>query len=87
MVLDEIFLKMWVMDNKDKALYKMEVFPKPFKPDYYGFAVKKGNQDFVNMLNIFIRELYVEEYFKQIMQQYLVAYKTPAKWNAGEGEL
>ncbi len=87
MVHDEIFLKMWVMDNKDKALYKLEVFPKPFKPDYYGFAVKKGNQDFVNMLNIFIRELYVEGYFKQIMQQYLSAYKIPAKWNVGEGEL
>ncbi len=87
MVHDEIFLKMWVADHKDKALYKLEVFPKPFKPDYYGFAVKRGNRDFVNMLNIFIRELYVEGYFKQIMQQYLSAYKIPAKWNVGEGEL
>ncbi len=71
MVHDEIFLKVWVQDNKDKTMFKVFVFKKPFKPDYYSFAVKKGNQEFLNMLNVFIKELYVERYFKEFMKKYL----------------
>ncbi len=71
MVHDEMFLKIWVQDNKDKTMFKVFVFKKPFKPDYYSFAVKKDNQEFLNMLNVFIKELYVEGYFKKFMKKYL----------------
>jgi polar amino acid transport system substrate-binding protein len=64
MVHDEIFLKVWAYENKNIAMYKLLVFPKPFKADNYGFAIKKGNQEFLNMLNVFIGELYVEDYIK-----------------------
>ncbi len=71
MVHDEMFLKMWVQDNKDKTMFKVFVFKKPFKPDYYSFAVKKDNQEFLNLLNVFIKELYVEGYFKKFMKKYM----------------
>ncbi len=54
MVHDEMFLKVWLHDNAKRAQFVVEVFEKPFKPDYYGFAVAKGNLDFVQMLNTFI---------------------------------
>lgn len=87
MVHDEIFLKMWVSDNKEKALYKLVVFPEPFKPDYYGFAVRKGNQEFLNMLNVFTRELHAEGHFTGFMRKYIAAPKPAVKFNVGESDL
>ncbi len=71
MVHDEVFLKIWVQDHRDETMFKVFVFKKPFKPDYYSFAVKKGNQEFLNLLNVFIKELYVERYFKNFMKKYM----------------
>ncbi len=71
MVHDEIFLKTWVHDHKDQTMFKIFVFNKPFKPDYYSFAVRKDNQEFLNLLNVFIKELYVEGYFRKFMDHYL----------------
>ena len=37
----------------------------------YGFAIKKGNQSFLNMLNIFISDkLYGENYFEEFMNKW-----------------
>jgi len=72
MVHDEIFLKTWVQDHPEKALYKLVVFAQPYKPDSYGFAVAKGNQSFLNMLNLFIYDqLYAQGYFEKFMRIYL----------------
>ncbi len=87
MVHDEIFLKVWVNDHKDSVQYRLTVFPKPFKPDHYGFAVRKGNQEFINMLNVFISELYVENYINRFMETYLPPQVKPAKFDIGESEL
>ncbi len=87
MVHDEIFLKVWVNDHKDTARFKLTVFPRPFKPDHYGFAVRKGNQELVNMLNVFISELYVEDYINRFMTTYLPPQVKPAKFDVGESEL
>ena len=87
MVHDEIFLKVWLNDHKDSVMYRLTVFPKPFKPDYYGFAVRKGNQELVNMLNVFISELYVEDYINRFMTTYLPPQVKPAKFDVGESEL
>ncbi len=68
---DEIFLKVWFDDHKQEVLYKLFVFQEPFKPDHYGFAVKKGNQAFLNMLNVFVMELRVEGYLERFSNEYL----------------
>ena len=54
MVHDEMFLKVWLHDNAASAQFVLTVFDRPFKPDYYGYAVAKGNLDFVHMLDTFI---------------------------------
>ena len=88
MVHDEIFLNMWVKDNPDKALYRMTVFRKPYKPDTYGFAVAKGNQSFLNLLNTFIYDqLYAQGYFKQFMEKYVKPQPEGNFYDVGESEL
>jgi polar amino acid transport system substrate-binding protein len=71
MVHDEIFLKVWVNDHRQETLYKIVVFPEPFKIDYYAFAVQKGNQEWLNMLNVFVMELKTSGYFDQLMSKYM----------------
>jgi len=39
MVHDEMFLKVWLHDNAAAAQFVLTVFDRPFKPDYYGYAV------------------------------------------------
>ena len=88
MVHDEIFLNIWVKDNPDKALYRMTVFRKPYKPDTYGFAVAKGNQSFLNLLNMFIYDqLHAQGYFKQFMEKYIKPQPEGASFDVGESEL
>jgi ABC-type amino acid transport substrate-binding protein len=71
MVHDLIFLNTWVRENPDKAFLKLFVFPKPYRSDSYGFAIKKGNQSFLNMLNIFISDkLHGEGQFNEFMEKY-----------------
>ena len=88
MVHDEIFLAMWVKDNPDKALYRMAVFRKPYKPDTYGFGVAKGNQSFLNLLNTFIYDqLHAQGYFKQFMEKYVKPQPEGMSFDVGESEL
>jgi polar amino acid transport system substrate-binding protein len=88
MVHDEIFLNIWVKDNPDKALYRMTVFRKPYKPDTYGFAVAKGNQPFLNLLNTFIYDqLHAQGYFKQFMEKYVKPQPEGTFFDVGESEL
>ena len=54
MVHDEMFLKVWLHDNAKTAQFVVTVFDQPFKPDNYGYAVAKGNLEFVHMLDTFI---------------------------------
>jgi polar amino acid transport system substrate-binding protein len=75
MVHDEIFLKSWFAKNRARALYKLRVFDKPYKPDTYGFAVTKGNCDVLNMLNIFIEDKLLNEgYLERFMKKYSSGY-------------
>lgn len=71
MVHDEIFLKVWLKENANKAKYRAVVLDPPFKPDYYGIAIRKGNQEFLNLLNIFVLELRSNGQVEQFMGQYL----------------
>jgi len=71
MIHDELFLKVWVNDNRKKTLYKVEVFPEPFKADYYAFAVQKGNQEWLNMLNVFVLEIKTANYFNKLLDKYM----------------
>ena len=88
MVHDEIFLNLWVKENPDKALYRMTVFRKPYKPDSYGFGIAKGNQSFLNLLNMFIYDqLYAQGHFKQFMENYIKPQSEGASFNVGESEL
>ena len=88
MVHDEIFLNIWVNDNPDKALYRMTIFRKPYKPDTYGFAVAKKNQSFLNLLNMFIYDqLHAQGYFKQFMEKYIKPQPEGGSFDVGESEL
>jgi len=71
MVHDEMFLKVWLQDHKNETLYKAYVFDQPFKPDHYSFAIKKGNQEFLNLLNVFVAELSAEDYLNAFIKHYL----------------
>jgi polar amino acid transport system substrate-binding protein len=71
MVHDEIFLKVWLKEHAKQAQFKMVVLNPPFKPDYYGMAIRKGNQDFLNMLGVFDMELRSNGYVGQFMGRYL----------------
>ncbi len=71
MVHDEIFLKVWLREHAREAKYRLVVLDPPFKPDYYGIAVHKGNQDLLNLLNVFILELQANSQIEQFMGQYL----------------
>jgi polar amino acid transport system substrate-binding protein len=88
MVHDEIFLNIWVKENPDKALYRMTVFRKPYKPDSYGFGIAKGNQSFLNLLNMFIYDqLQAQGHFKQFMEKYIKPQPEGASFDVGESEL
>jgi polar amino acid transport system substrate-binding protein len=71
MVHDEIFLKVWLKENAKTAKYRAVVLNPPFKPDYYGIAIQKGNQDFLNLLNVFVREIQSNGQVEQFLGQYL----------------
>jgi len=71
MIHDELFLKVWVNDNRKKTLYKVVVFPEPFKVDYYAFAIPKGNQEWLNMLNVFVMEIQTSGYFNALLDKYM----------------
>jgi polar amino acid transport system substrate-binding protein len=71
MVHDEIFLKVWLKEHAKQAQFRLTVLNPPFKPDYYGMAVRKGNQDFLNMLSVFNLELRSNGYVGQFMGRYL----------------
>jgi len=70
MIHDEFFLKRWAKDNlSDNS--NVVVLEKPFKQEHYAFAIKKDNQDFLNMMNIFIDELYTEGNIKAVTEKFL----------------
>jgi len=71
MIHDELFLKVWIKDNRKKTLYKVEVFPEPFKVDYYAFAIQKGNQEWLNMVNVFVMELLTTNHFNKLLDKYM----------------
>jgi ABC-type amino acid transport substrate-binding protein len=71
LVHDELFLKVWWRDHKSQTLYKSVVFDEPFKPEYYGFAIQRGDQAFLNLLNVFIRELASEGHTHRFLGAYL----------------
>ena len=71
MVHDEIFLKVWLKEHAKEAQFRLTVLDPPFKPDYYGMAIRKGNQDFLNMLGVFNLELQANGHVGQFMGRYL----------------
>ncbi len=71
MVHDEIFLKVWLKEHAKQAQFRLTVLNPPFKPDYYGMAVQKGNQDFLNLLGVFNLELRANGYVGQFLGRYL----------------
>jgi len=71
MVHDEIFLKVWLRENAKTARYRAVVLDPPFKPDYYGIGIRKGNQELLNLLNIFVLEMQSNGQVEKFMGQYL----------------
>lgn len=67
---DLIYLKHWVAKHPAQA-FKLHLIEPPYKKDTFGFAVAKGNLDFVQMLNIFIEfKLFEEGYMERFMAKH-----------------
>lgn len=57
MLHDEMFLKLWYEKNQDTARNRLKVLDPPIKPDFYGIALRQGDPDWLQMLNIFVGDL------------------------------
>lgn len=57
MLHDEVFLKVWLRDNSKRAGIRLRVIDPPVKPDVYGIAVRKGDWEWLQLLNVFVRDL------------------------------
>lgn len=57
MIHDEVFLKVWLQANASKARFRMVVLDPPIEPDFYGIATRKGDLEWLALLNVFVREL------------------------------
>jgi ABC-type amino acid transport substrate-binding protein len=67
---DLIYLKHWVATHPGQA-FKLQLIEPPYKSDSFGFAVPKGNLDFVAMLNVFIEaKLLNEGYLDRFMAEH-----------------
>ena len=71
MVHDEIFLKVWLKEHMRDAQFRLEILDPPFKPDYYAMALRKGNQDLLNMLAVFNLEMKSDGNVSRFLGQYL----------------
>ncbi len=57
MLHDEIFLKVWYQKNKSTARNRLKVLDPPIKPDFYGIAARQGDSDWLQLLDVFVRNL------------------------------
>lgn len=57
MLHDEVFLKVWLRDNSRRAGIHLRIIDPPVKPDVYGIAVKKGDWEWLQLLNVFVHDL------------------------------
>ncbi|MBT3394201.1 MAG: transporter substrate-binding domain-containing protein [Waddliaceae bacterium] len=70
MVHDESFLKLWILNSEGKSGGNLSIVPGYLKNDQYSFAVRKGNQEFINMLNVFNQEIHNEFAFQEILEAF-----------------
>lgn len=71
MIHDEIFLKLWVEQNEPAARHRMVVLDPPIKADFYGIAVRKGDPDWLRLLDVFVRDLRLEGEVIGYLSEYL----------------
>ena len=68
MIHDEIFLKVWYQKNQSTRL---KVLNPPIKPDFYGIAVRQGDSDWLQLLNVFVRNLRADRQVLGYLGEYL----------------
>ncbi len=71
MIHDEIFLKLWYQKNQSTARYRLKVLDPPIKPDFYGMAVRQGDPDWLQLLNVFVRNLRADGQVLGYLGEYL----------------
>lgn len=71
MVHDEIFLKVWLREHASAARNRMIVLDPPIKPDYYGIAVRQGEEEWLRLLDVFVMDLRANDQVVGYMQNYL----------------
>lgn len=71
MIHDEIFLKVWYQQNEDRVRFRMAVLDPPIKPDFYGIATAQGDQAWLQLLNVFVKELRVNNRVIDYLTEYL----------------
>ncbi len=71
MLHDEMFLKLWYEKNEETARFRLKVLDPPIKPDFYGIALRQGDADWLQMLNIFVRDLRVNNKTLEYLGNYL----------------
>ena len=71
MIHDEIFLKVWYQKNQSTVGKRLRVLDPPIKPDFYGIALRQGDSDWLQLLNVFVRNLRADGQVLGYLSEYL----------------
>jgi polar amino acid transport system substrate-binding protein len=68
---DSPFVRVWVGTHPDLA-HKIKPLLEPVTKEYYGFAIRKGDLDFLNWLNLFITQVKSDGTMDLLKHRYFV---------------
>jgi len=68
---DSPFVRVWARTHPD-AEKKIRPLLAPVTKEYYGFAIRKGDPEFLNWLNLFITQLKIDGTMDLLMHRYFV---------------
>ncbi|GAB3685315.1 substrate-binding periplasmic protein [Salinisphaera aquimarina] len=71
MIHDEVFLKVWLQANESRARFRMVVLDPPIKPDFYGMATRKGDLEWLQLLNVFVHEMRANHQVESYLARFL----------------
>jgi polar amino acid transport system substrate-binding protein len=67
---DEMFLESWMKEQDISTRKKIQILNRNVKSVHYCFAIQKENQDYLNLLNLFISELQSDNHYQKIIRKY-----------------
>ena len=61
----------WLQQNEGASRYRLMVLDPPIKPDFYGIALRQGDPDGLQLLNVFVRGLRADGTVTDALGEYL----------------